>query len=46
MVPELAVLFRPARDLLESIGFEHVDALASLPSLAHELRIPENAQMT
>ncbi len=46
MVPELAVFFRPARDLLEAIGFEHVDALASLFSFAHEPRFAENAQVS
>jgi len=46
VLPELFVLFGPARDLLDAVRLELVDPLASFPSLAHQPRLAQHAQVS
>src|SRR5687768_14599210 len=46
LLPELPILFRPARNVLDPVGLELINALSTLPSLADETRPPQHAQVS
>ena len=45
LLPELSVLFRPARNVLDPVRLELINALAPFPSLADKTRFPQNTQV-
>ena len=45
LLPELPILFRPARNVLDPVGLELIDALPPLLSLADETRSAQYASL-
>lgn len=45
LLPELPILFRPARNVLDPIRLELIDALTPFPSLADQTRFAQHAQV-